>query len=56
MPQPGMALRMRDFPPADPEAEEAALQTLFFQDSEFEGKACRLSVANYLAFMSLRGP
>ncbi|SFL21036.1 hypothetical protein [Lysobacter sp. cf310] len=47
---------MRDFPPADPKAEEAALQTLFFQDSEFEGKACRLSVANYLAFMSLRGP
>lgn len=47
---------MRDFPPADQEAEDAALQTLFFQDSEFEGKACRLGVANYLAFMSLRGP
>lgn len=46
---------MRDFPPIDQEAEAAALQTLFFQDSEFEGKTCRLSVANYLAFLSLRG-
>src|SRR5882724_2217793 len=47
---------MRDFPPIDREAEAAALRTLFFQDSEFEGKTCKLSVANYLAFLSLRGP
>lgn len=46
---------MRDFPPLDRKAEEAALQTLFFRDSEFEGRTCRLSVANYLAFLSLRG-
>lgn len=46
---------MREFPPIDQEAEAAALQTLFFQDSEFEGKTCRLSIANYLAFLSLRG-
>ena len=47
---------MRDFPVIDREAEDAALRTLFFQDSEFEGKQCRLSIANYLAFLSLRGP
>jgi hypothetical protein len=46
---------MREFPPIDQEAEAAALQTLFFQDSEFEGITCRLSIANYLAFLSLRG-
>jgi hypothetical protein len=46
---------MRDFPPINREAEDAALQTLFFRDSEFEGRTCRLSIANYLAFLSLRG-
>ena len=46
---------MREFPPIDQQAEDAALRTLFFQDSEFEGKKCRLSIANYLAFLSLRG-
>jgi hypothetical protein len=46
---------MREFPPINREAEDTALRTLFFQDSEFEGKKCRLSVANYLAFLSLQG-
>lgn len=46
---------MRDFPPLNREAEDAALQTLFFRDSEFEGRSCRLSIGNYLAFLSLRG-
>jgi len=46
---------MREFPPIDQEAEAKALQTLFFRDSEFEGKTCRLSIANYLTFLSLRG-
>jgi hypothetical protein len=46
---------MREFPPLDRSAEDAALQTLFFRDSEFEGRTCRVSVANYLAFLSLRG-
>jgi hypothetical protein len=46
---------MREFPPLDRDAENAALQTLFFRDSEFEGRTCRLSVTNYLAFLSLRG-
>ncbi|WOB06959.1 hypothetical protein [Piscinibacter gummiphilus] len=32
------------------------MSTLFFHESEFEGNACRISVANYLAFLSLRGP
>jgi hypothetical protein len=47
---------MHKFPPIDREIEDAALQTLFFQDSEFEGRKCRLSVADYLAFLSMRGP
>jgi hypothetical protein len=46
---------MRDFPKLDRQAEDRALQTLFFRESEFEGKPCRVSVANYLAFLSLRG-
>jgi len=46
---------MREFPPIDDEAEDAALRTLFFNDSEFEGKKCKLSIANYLAFLSMRG-
>ena len=31
------------------------MRTLFFTDSEFEGKSCKVAVANYLAFLSLRG-
>ena len=46
---------MREFPPINREAEDAALRTLFFRDSEFEGRTCRLSIANYLSFLSLRG-
>jgi hypothetical protein len=46
---------MRDFPPIDHDAEADALQTLFFSDGEFEGRPHRVSRANYLAFLSLRG-
>ncbi|WP_133155061.1 hypothetical protein [Kinneretia aquatilis] len=46
---------MREFPPINRQAEDAALQTLFFRDSEFEGRSCRLSISNYLAFLSMRG-
>jgi hypothetical protein len=46
---------MHDFPPISREAEAQAAATLFFKDSEFEGKTCRLPIANYLAFLSLRG-
>ncbi len=46
---------MREFPPINQDAEDAAIGTLFFRDSEFEGKTCRLSVVNYLAFLSMRG-
>ena len=31
------------------------MQTLFFTESEFEGNRCKVAVANYLAFLSLRG-
>jgi len=47
---------MRDFPPIDTNAEDAALRTMFFSDSQFEGRTSRLSISNYLAFLSLRGP
>ncbi len=46
---------MKEFGPIDHDAEAAAMKTLFFTDSVFEGRACRLSVTNYLAFLSLRG-
>jgi hypothetical protein len=46
---------MRDFPPIDRAAEAEALQTSFFMDSEYEGRPCRVSRANYLEFLSLRG-
>jgi hypothetical protein len=47
---------VREFPQIDREAEAAALQTVFFADAEFEGRPTRKSLANYLAFLSLRGP
>jgi inactivated superfamily I helicase len=46
---------MRDFPPINRAAEAEALQTLFFVDGEHDGKPCRVSRANYLEFLSLRG-
>jgi hypothetical protein len=46
---------MREFGKIDRDAEDRAMQTLFFRESVFEGKACKLAVANYLAFLSLRG-
>jgi hypothetical protein len=46
---------MREFGPIDREVEARAMKTIFFTDSVFEGQACRLSVVNYLAFLSLRG-
>lgn len=47
---------MREFGEINPEAEKQAMSTLFFRESEFEGKSCQVSVANYLAFLSMRGP
>ncbi|SFM76358.1 hypothetical protein SAMN04487963_3640, partial [Marinobacter zhejiangensis] len=35
----------------DREVEGLALQTLFFDDGEFEGRAIRVSKANYLKFL-----
>jgi hypothetical protein len=46
---------MHDFPKIDREAEADGMRTLFFMDGEFEGKPCRVSSANYLAFLSMRG-
>jgi hypothetical protein len=46
---------MREFGTIDDNAEALAAATLFFVDSEFDGKTCRLPIANYLAFLSLRG-
>lgn len=46
---------MREFPTIDRQAEAAASQTVFFTDSEFEGRPVRTSRANYLAFLSMRG-
>lgn len=46
---------MREFPPIDRQAEAAASQTVFFTDAEFEGRPVRVSRANYLAFLSMRG-
>jgi hypothetical protein len=47
---------MQDFGQIDAQVENRAMQTLFFHESTFDGKVCRISVANYLAFLSLRGP
>lgn len=47
---------MREFPQIDRQVEAAALQTVFFVDAEFEGRPIRKSRANYLAFLSLKGP
>jgi hypothetical protein len=46
---------MHEFPPIDRHAEAAASQTVFFTNSEFEGRPVRTSRANYLAFLSMRG-
>ena len=46
---------MEDFGPIDKAAESEAMQTLFFSDVEFEGKAYKASGAHYLAFLSMRG-
>lgn len=35
--------------------EEASMNTIFFKDGEFEGRPVRVSRANYLAFLSMRG-
>ncbi|MEJ2419502.1 MAG: hypothetical protein P8Y45_21770 [Exilibacterium sp.] len=35
--------------------EEASMNTIFFTDGEFEGRPVRVSRANYLAFLSMRG-
>jgi len=51
----GLLPKMREFPPIDREAEADAMRTLFFEDAEFEGRPCRVSRANYLAFLSMRG-
>ena len=46
---------MRDFPPIDRQAEAVTSQTVFFTDAEFKGRPVRVSRANYLAFLSMRG-
>ena len=46
---------VRDFPPIDRQAEAVTSQTVFFTDAEFEGRPVRVSRANYLAFLSMRG-
>lgn len=46
---------MHEFPPIDRQAEAAASKTVFFTDTEFEGRPVRTSRANYLAFLSMRG-
>jgi hypothetical protein len=47
---------MREFGTIDSEAERRAMNTLFFRESEFEGRLHHVSVANYMAFLSMRGP
>jgi hypothetical protein len=47
---------MREFGEIDPQVEKRAMSTLFFHESQFEGRNCRVSIANYLAFLSMRGP
>ena len=47
---------MQNFPTIDHEAETQAAQALFFTDSTHDGRTCRVSLGNYLAFLSLRGP
>jgi hypothetical protein len=39
----------------DRQAEEASMKTIFFKDGEYEGRAVRVSKANYLALLSMRG-
>jgi hypothetical protein len=47
---------MREFPAIDSEVESHALQTIFFEDGESEGRACRIPKLNYLLLLSLRDP
>ncbi|MBB3061764.1 hypothetical protein [Microbulbifer rhizosphaerae] len=37
------------------ELEDEALNTIFFEDGEYEGRSVRVSKTNYLAFLSMRG-
>ena len=46
---------MRDFPPVDQQTEAVTSQTVFFTDAEFKGRPVRVSRANYLAFLSMKG-
>lgn len=46
---------MNQPPKINKENEEASMNTIFFTDEEFEGRAIRVSKANYLAFLSMRG-
>lgn len=46
---------MNQPPKINKQDEEASMNTIFFKDGEFEGRAVRVSRANYLAFLSMRG-
>jgi hypothetical protein len=46
---------MNQPPKINQEDEEASMHTIFFTDGEFEGRPIRVSRANYLAFLSMRG-
>lgn len=46
---------MFDAPKIDQTLEDAASNTCFFTDGEFEGRKTRVSKANYLALLSMRG-
>lgn len=46
---------MFDIPKIDQALEDAASKTCFFADGEFEGRKIRVSKANYLALLSMRG-
>ncbi|WP_027467678.1 hypothetical protein [Deefgea rivuli] len=46
---------MLELPKIDHALEEAASKTCFFTEGEFEGRKVRVSRANYLALLSMRG-
>jgi hypothetical protein len=46
---------MNQHPKINKQDEEASMNTIFFKDGEFEGRPVRVSRANYLAFLSMRG-
>lgn len=46
---------MNQPPRINKQDEEASMNTIFFKDGEFEGRPVRVSRANYLAFLSMRG-